>query len=150
MQRALELARRGIAVSSPNPAVGCVILDCAGQVAGEGWHEYDLVEHAEVVALKVAAQHTPAERLRGGTAYVTLEPCNHTGRTAALHRGPDRRRTQPRRRRHHRSQPRRRRSRHGGAARRRNRSHPWAFARPKPAGSTKALRAGASIIAHWC
>ena len=80
MQRALELARRGIAVSSPNPAVGCVILDCAGQVAGEGWHEYDLLDHAEVVALKVAHQHA-GERLRGGTAYVTLEPCNHTGRT---------------------------------------------------------------------
>jgi diaminohydroxyphosphoribosylaminopyrimidine deaminase/5-amino-6-(5-phosphoribosylamino)uracil reductase len=80
MQRALELARRGIAVSSPNPAVGCVILDRAGQVVGEGWHEYDLVDHAEVVALKVAAQHA-GERLRGGTAYVTLEPCNHTGRT---------------------------------------------------------------------
>jgi len=80
MQRALELARRGTAVSSPNPAVGCVILDRAGQVAGEGWHEYDLVDHAEVVALKVAAEHA-GERLRGGTAYVTLEPCNHTGRT---------------------------------------------------------------------
>jgi len=80
MQRALELARRGIAVSSPNPAVGCVILDCAGQVVGEGWHEYDLLDHAEVVALKGAQQHA-ADRLRGGTAYVTLEPCNHTGRT---------------------------------------------------------------------
>lgn len=80
MQRALELARRGIGVSSPNPAVGCVILDHAGQVVGEGWHEYDLLDHAEVVALKVAAQHA-GERLRGGTAYVTLEPCNHTGRT---------------------------------------------------------------------
>ena len=80
MQRALELARRGIAVSSPNPAVGCVILDAAGQLAGEGWHEYDLLDHAEVVALKVAIQHA-GERLRGGTAYVTLEPCNHTGRT---------------------------------------------------------------------
>ena len=80
MQRALELARRGIAVSSPNPAVGCVILDCAGQVAGEGWHEYDLLDHAEVVALKVAAEHA-GPHLRGGTAYVTLEPCNHTGRT---------------------------------------------------------------------
>jgi diaminohydroxyphosphoribosylaminopyrimidine deaminase/5-amino-6-(5-phosphoribosylamino)uracil reductase len=80
MQRALELARRGIAVSSPNPAVGCVILDRAGQVAGEGWHEYDLVDHAEVVALRVAAQHA-GERLRSGTAYVTLEPCNYTGRT---------------------------------------------------------------------
>jgi diaminohydroxyphosphoribosylaminopyrimidine deaminase/5-amino-6-(5-phosphoribosylamino)uracil reductase len=80
MQRALELARRGIAVTSPNPAVGCVILDRAGQVAGEGWHEYDLVDHAEVVALKVAAQHA-GDRLLGGTAYVNLEPCNHTGRT---------------------------------------------------------------------
>ncbi|MGA2808177.1 MAG: bifunctional diaminohydroxyphosphoribosylaminopyrimidine deaminase/5-amino-6-(5-phosphoribosylamino)uracil reductase RibD [Terracidiphilus sp.] len=80
MQRALELARRGIAVTSPNPAVGCVILDRSGQVSGEGWHEYDLLDHAEIVALKVAAQHA-GERLRGGTAYVTLEPCNHTGRT---------------------------------------------------------------------
>jgi diaminohydroxyphosphoribosylaminopyrimidine deaminase/5-amino-6-(5-phosphoribosylamino)uracil reductase len=80
MQRALELARCGIGVSSPNPAVGCVILDCAGQVAGEGWHEYDLLDHAEVAALKVAQQHA-SERLRGGTVYVTLEPCNHTGRT---------------------------------------------------------------------
>ena len=80
MQRALELARRGIAVSSPNPAVGCVILDRAGQVVGEGWHEYDLLDHAEVVALNEAKQHA-GERLRGGTAYVTLEPCNHTGRT---------------------------------------------------------------------
>ena len=80
MQRALELARRGIAVTSPNPAVGCVILDCAGQVVGEGWHEYDLLDHAEIAALKIARQHA-GERLRGGTAYVTLEPCNHTGRT---------------------------------------------------------------------
>jgi diaminohydroxyphosphoribosylaminopyrimidine deaminase/5-amino-6-(5-phosphoribosylamino)uracil reductase len=80
MQRALELARRGIGVTSPNPAVGCVILDKAGQVAGEGWHEYDLLDHAEVIALRVASQHA-GERLRGGTAYVTLEPCNHTGRT---------------------------------------------------------------------
>lgn len=85
MQRALELARRGIGVASPNPAVGCVILDCAGQVIGEGWHEYDLLDHAEVAALKEAKRHALAsgnqDRLRGGTAYVTLEPCNHTGRT---------------------------------------------------------------------
>jgi len=80
MHRALELARRGIGVTSPNPAVGCVILDRAGQVVGEGWHEYDLLDHAEIVALKVARQHA-GERLRGGTAYVTLEPCSHTGRT---------------------------------------------------------------------
>jgi diaminohydroxyphosphoribosylaminopyrimidine deaminase/5-amino-6-(5-phosphoribosylamino)uracil reductase len=80
MRRALELAARGIAVSSPNPAVGCVILDRAGQVAGEGWHEYDLLDHAEVVALNEARAHA-GERLHGGTAYVTLEPCNHLGRT---------------------------------------------------------------------
>jgi len=80
MHRALELARRGIGVTSPNPAVGCVILDRAGQVAGEGWHEYDLMDHAEVAALKVARQHA-GDRLKGGTAYVTLEPCSHTGRT---------------------------------------------------------------------
>jgi diaminohydroxyphosphoribosylaminopyrimidine deaminase/5-amino-6-(5-phosphoribosylamino)uracil reductase len=80
MQRALELARRGIGVTSPNPAVGCVILDRAGQVVGEGWHEYDLLDHAEIVALKEAQQHA-ADRVRGGTAYVTLEPCCTTGRT---------------------------------------------------------------------
>jgi diaminohydroxyphosphoribosylaminopyrimidine deaminase/5-amino-6-(5-phosphoribosylamino)uracil reductase len=76
MQRALELARRGVGLTSPNPAVGCVILDSAGQLAGEGWHEYELLDHAEAAALKAAG-----ERARGGTAYVTLEPCNHTGRT---------------------------------------------------------------------
>ncbi|HMG87641.1 MAG TPA: bifunctional diaminohydroxyphosphoribosylaminopyrimidine deaminase/5-amino-6-(5-phosphoribosylamino)uracil reductase RibD [Terracidiphilus sp.] len=80
MQRALDLARRGIGVASPNPAVGCVILDRAGQVVGEGWHEYDLLDHAEIVALNEAKQHA-GDRLKGGTAYVTLEPCNHTGRT---------------------------------------------------------------------
>src|ERR1700756_5127008 len=80
MQRALELARRGIGVASPNPVVGCGILDRAGQVVGEGWHEYDLRDHAEIVALNEAKQHA-GDRLKGGTAYVTLEPCNHIGRT---------------------------------------------------------------------
>jgi len=80
MRRALELARRGIGVSSPNPVVGCVLVDSSGQVIGEGWHEYDLLDHAEIAAIKVAQQHAQG-RLRGGTAYVTLEPCNHTGRT---------------------------------------------------------------------
>ncbi|MGO8759808.1 MAG: bifunctional diaminohydroxyphosphoribosylaminopyrimidine deaminase/5-amino-6-(5-phosphoribosylamino)uracil reductase RibD [Terracidiphilus sp.] len=77
MQRALELARRGIGVTSPNPAVGCVILDCAGQMVGEGWHEYDRLDHAEIAALKNAGE----DRVRGGTAYVTLEPCSIQGRT---------------------------------------------------------------------
>jgi diaminohydroxyphosphoribosylaminopyrimidine deaminase/5-amino-6-(5-phosphoribosylamino)uracil reductase len=80
MLRALELARRGIGVTSPNPAVGCVILDRAGQVVGEGWHEYDLFDHAEIVALREATAHA-GDRVHGGTAYVTLEPCNITGRT---------------------------------------------------------------------
>ena len=80
MRRALELARRGIGLCSPNPMVGSVILDRNGQVCGEGWHEYDLKDHAEVVALREAVQHA-GERVHGGTAYVTLEPCNHTGRT---------------------------------------------------------------------
>lgn len=80
MQRALELARRGIGVTSPNPAVGCVLLDRAGQVVGEGWHEYDLLDHAEVAALR-EAQKQACNRIEGGIAYVTLEPCNHTGRT---------------------------------------------------------------------
>ena len=76
MRRALNQARNGIGLCSPNPAVGCVILDAAGELAGEGWHEYDKRDHAEVVAIRNAG-----ERARGGTAYVTLEPCNHTGRT---------------------------------------------------------------------
>lgn len=76
MLRALDLARRGVGLCSPNPAVGCVILDRDGQLAGEGWHEYDRLDHAEVVAIRNAG-----EKARGGTAYVTLEPCNHTGRT---------------------------------------------------------------------
>jgi diaminohydroxyphosphoribosylaminopyrimidine deaminase/5-amino-6-(5-phosphoribosylamino)uracil reductase len=100
MHRALDLARRGIGLASPNPAVGCVIIDSNGELIGEGWHEYDLFDHAEVAALKnaggkaneagcpiQAAQFAAwvgveaANRLRNSTAYVTLEPCNHTGRT---------------------------------------------------------------------
>src|SRR5579862_840044 len=75
MQRALELARKGIGLTSPNPTVGCVIVN-SGHVVGEGFHQYDWRDHAEVVALKTAG-----EKARGATAYVTLEPCNFTGRT---------------------------------------------------------------------
>jgi diaminohydroxyphosphoribosylaminopyrimidine deaminase/5-amino-6-(5-phosphoribosylamino)uracil reductase len=81
MQRALDLARRGIGVTSPNPAVGCVIVDKNGELIGEGWHEYDLLDHAEIAALKNTRQSNKEDRLRGATAYVTLEPCNHAGRT---------------------------------------------------------------------
>ena len=62
MERALELARRGIALASPNPAVGCVIIDRDGQLAGEGWHEYDLRDHAEVAALGQAGPRAKAAR----------------------------------------------------------------------------------------
>ena len=80
MRRALELAARGVGLVSPNPAVGCVLVSSDGAVIGEGWHEYDNVEHAEVATLREAKAKAP-EKLKGATAYVTLEPCNHTGRT---------------------------------------------------------------------
>ncbi|MEV6952234.1 bifunctional diaminohydroxyphosphoribosylaminopyrimidine deaminase/5-amino-6-(5-phosphoribosylamino)uracil reductase RibD [Streptomyces sp. NPDC051183] len=76
MGRAIELAARGLGSTSPNPVVGCVITDASGTVVGEGWHERAGGPHAEVHALAAAGAAA-----RGGTAYVTLEPCNHTGRT---------------------------------------------------------------------
>ncbi|MFT2015998.1 bifunctional diaminohydroxyphosphoribosylaminopyrimidine deaminase/5-amino-6-(5-phosphoribosylamino)uracil reductase RibD [Streptomyces sp. 796.1] len=76
MRRAIALAARGLGHTRPNPVVGCVVLDAAGQVVGEGWHQRAGGPHAEVHALRAAG-----DRARGGTALVTLEPCNHTGRT---------------------------------------------------------------------
>ncbi len=76
MRRAVDLAARGTGGTHPNPVVGCVVTDRAGQPVGEGYHAYAGGPHAEVVALAMAG-----DRARGGTAYVTLEPCNHTGRT---------------------------------------------------------------------
>jgi diaminohydroxyphosphoribosylaminopyrimidine deaminase/5-amino-6-(5-phosphoribosylamino)uracil reductase len=75
MQRALELARHSVGLASPNPTVGCVLLK-DGIVVGIGRHEYDKKDHAEIVALKNAGKAA-----RGATAYVTLEPCCHVGRT---------------------------------------------------------------------
>lgn len=75
MEHALNLARKGIGLASPNPQVGCVIVR-EGQIMGEGFHQYDWRDHAEIVALKSAR-----EKARGATLYVSLEPCNHTGRT---------------------------------------------------------------------
>ena len=80
MRHALELARNGMGLCSPNPVVGCVIVSPDGKLAGEGWHEYDKLNHAEVVAIRNAGERARG-RAQGGTAYVTLEPCNHTGRT---------------------------------------------------------------------
>ena len=75
MARALQLARRGLFTTEPNPRVGCVIVK-DGLVVGTGWHERAGEPHAEIHALKTAG-----ERARGATAYVTLEPCCHQGRT---------------------------------------------------------------------
>jgi diaminohydroxyphosphoribosylaminopyrimidine deaminase / 5-amino-6-(5-phosphoribosylamino)uracil reductase len=76
MRRAVALAGRGLGTTSPNPVVGCLLLDADGEVVGEGFHAYAGGPHAEIVALAQAG-----ELARGGTAVVTLEPCNHTGRT---------------------------------------------------------------------
>ena len=75
MQRAMNLARKATGLASPNPLVGCLLVR-EGQIVGEGFHQYDLRDHAEVVAIKSAG-----EKARGATLYVNLEPCNHTGRT---------------------------------------------------------------------
>jgi diaminohydroxyphosphoribosylaminopyrimidine deaminase/5-amino-6-(5-phosphoribosylamino)uracil reductase len=87
MARAIELAARGLGTTSPNPVVGCVLLDANGVVVGEGFHAYAGGPHAEIVALAQAG-----ERAKAGTAVVTLEPCNHIGRTgpcseALIHAG---------------------------------------------------------------
>jgi diaminohydroxyphosphoribosylaminopyrimidine deaminase/5-amino-6-(5-phosphoribosylamino)uracil reductase len=75
MQHALDLARKGIGLASPNPTVGCLIVK-DGAILGEGFHQYDWRDHAEIVALKQTRG-----KAEGATLYVTLEPCNHTGRT---------------------------------------------------------------------
>jgi diaminohydroxyphosphoribosylaminopyrimidine deaminase/5-amino-6-(5-phosphoribosylamino)uracil reductase len=76
MRRALDLARTGVGLVSPNPAVGAVVVDSSGQEAGMGTHTYDGLKHAEVLALEKAGP-----RARGGTLYINLEPCSHQGRT---------------------------------------------------------------------
>jgi diaminohydroxyphosphoribosylaminopyrimidine deaminase/5-amino-6-(5-phosphoribosylamino)uracil reductase len=75
LARALELAARGLYTTDPNPRVGCVLVR-DDQVVGEGWHVRAGEPHAEVLALRAAGPLA-----RGATAYVTLEPCSHTGRT---------------------------------------------------------------------
>lgn len=72
----MALAEKSLGLASPNPSVGCVIVQ-EDKVVGQGWHEYKDRDHAEVRALTAAGSHA-----RNGTAYVTLEPCVHYGRTA--------------------------------------------------------------------
>ncbi|MBI1292535.1 bifunctional diaminohydroxyphosphoribosylaminopyrimidine deaminase/5-amino-6-(5-phosphoribosylamino)uracil reductase RibD [bacterium] len=79
MRRALELAARAQGNTHPNPCVGCVIVSADGGVLGEGWHHAAGQPHAEVEALNDAAGR--GHGVRGATCYVTLEPCNHQGRT---------------------------------------------------------------------
>ena len=75
MARAIRLARLGLYTTDPNPRVGCVIVK-NGELVAEGWHRKAGEPHAEKIALANAGN-----RAAGATAYVTLEPCNHTGRT---------------------------------------------------------------------
>src|SRR5688572_10902999 len=76
MRRALALAEKGLYTTTPNPRVGCVVTQ-GETVVGEGWHEKAGGPHAEVLAINQSGKKT-----EGATLYVTLEPCNHQGRTA--------------------------------------------------------------------
>jgi diaminohydroxyphosphoribosylaminopyrimidine deaminase/5-amino-6-(5-phosphoribosylamino)uracil reductase len=76
MRKALDLARSGIGLVSPNPAVGAVVVDASGKEVGTGTHTYEGVKHAEVLALEQAG-----DRARGATLFLNLEPCSHQGRT---------------------------------------------------------------------
>jgi diaminohydroxyphosphoribosylaminopyrimidine deaminase / 5-amino-6-(5-phosphoribosylamino)uracil reductase len=76
MRQALDLARQGTALVSPNPRVGTVVVSARGKIVGTGFHTYDGVKHAEILALEQAG-----EQARGATLYLNLEPCSHQGRT---------------------------------------------------------------------
>src|SRR5207237_8688447 len=76
MRRAFELAERGIGFASPGPLVGCVIVNSNREIVGEGFYNFENVKHAETLALEQAG-----ERAHGGTAYISLEPHAHHGRT---------------------------------------------------------------------
>jgi len=76
MARALDLALKGVGQVSPGPLVGCVVVNAVGEIVGEGFYVFEDIKHAETIALHIAG-----ERARGGTAYVSLEPHAHHGRT---------------------------------------------------------------------
>src|ERR1700690_3579480 len=76
LSRALDLARQGIGLTSPNPCVGAVVVDKTGATVGTGTHTYEGIKHAEILALEQAGSLA-----RGGTLYLNLEPCSHQGRT---------------------------------------------------------------------
>lgn len=76
LRRALELARDAIGLTSPNPCVGAVLVDQAGNIVGSGSYKYDGLKHAEILAIEQAG-----EKARGATLYINLEPCSHQGRT---------------------------------------------------------------------
>jgi diaminohydroxyphosphoribosylaminopyrimidine deaminase / 5-amino-6-(5-phosphoribosylamino)uracil reductase len=76
LRRALALAQKSFGLTSPNPCVGAVLVDGEGNIAGEGFHTYDGIKHAEILAIEQAG-----EKARGGTLYINLEPCSHQGRT---------------------------------------------------------------------
>jgi diaminohydroxyphosphoribosylaminopyrimidine deaminase/5-amino-6-(5-phosphoribosylamino)uracil reductase len=76
LRRALDLARRGTGLASPNPRVGAILVDANGEIVGSGFHTYDGIKHAEVLAIEQAGP-----KARGATLYINLEPCSHQGRT---------------------------------------------------------------------
>jgi diaminohydroxyphosphoribosylaminopyrimidine deaminase/5-amino-6-(5-phosphoribosylamino)uracil reductase len=77
LHQALNLARRGIGLTSPNPCVGAVVVDTRGTIVGTGTHTYEGLKHAEILALEQAG-----EKARDATLFINLEPCSHQGRTA--------------------------------------------------------------------
>ncbi len=76
LRRALELAQKGFGLTSPNPNVGALLVDDTGKIVGEGFHTYEGVKHAEVIAIENAGG-----KAHGATLYINLEPCSHRGRT---------------------------------------------------------------------
>jgi len=76
MQQALDLARQGVGLASPNPCVGAVVVSPKGEIVGRGSHTYEGRKHAEILAIEQAGK-----KARGATLYLNLEPCSHVGRT---------------------------------------------------------------------